>query len=326
MLEQTDVPLAPLTTLQLGGPAARVLTATTEMELLEAVRTRPEAFVLAGGSNVVLPDRGLEEVVLVRTTGAAGQQVQAGADWDAFVAQALDAGAAGLETLSGIPGTVGAAPVQNIGAYGGEVASVISSVRAYDRSRRQVVVLPREACGFTYRSSTFKTQPRRWVILSVTFDLPRSRQSQPIRYAELAAALGIELGQTAPTQAVRDAVLHLRRTKGMLLDPDDPDSVSAGSFFTNPLVDRAPEGAPCWPDPSGKVKVSAAWLIQQAGFDKGWGEGRVGLSTKHALALVNRGGATSQELLQVARTLRNAVRARFGILLVPEPVIVGAVL
>lgn len=326
MLEQTDAPLAPLTTLQLGGPAARLITATTEMELLEAVRMHPEAFVLGGGSNVVLPDRGLDEVVLIRTTGMTGQRVEAGQDWDEFVAQSVADGLAGLEVLSGIPGTVGASPIQNIGAYGGEVASVISSVRAYDRSRRQVVVLPAEDCGFAYRHSTFKAELRRWVILSVSFDLPTGQQSSPIAYAELADALGVELGQTAPTKAVRDAVLHLRRTKGMVLDPTDPDSVSAGSFFTNPVVDVAPAGAPAWPAAGGRFKVSAAWLIQQAGFTKGYGEGRVGLSSKHALALVNRGGGTSEELITLARSIRNAVRATFGITLVPEPVLVGSVL
>jgi UDP-N-acetylmuramate dehydrogenase len=320
------VPLAPLTTLRVGGPAARLITVTTEMELLEAVRTHPEAFVLGGGSNVVLPDRGLDEVVLIRTTGISGQRVEAGEDWDAFVEQTVDDGLAGLEVLSGIPGTVGASPIQNIGAYGGEVSSFIQSVRAYDRSRRQVVVLPAEACGFSYRHSTFKAELRNWVILSVTFDLPTGQQSGRLAYAELADALGVELGRTVPTRAVREAVLHLRRTKGMVLDPTDPDSVSAGSFFTNPIVTEAPEGAPSWPAPGGKVKVSAAWLIQQSGFDKGYGEGRVGLSSKHTLALVNRGGGTAEELIDLARSIRNAVRARFGITLVPEPVLVGSVL
>lgn len=326
MLEQTGVPLSSLTTLRLGGPARTAITCRTGSELIEAVRTHPEAFVLAGGSNVVLPDGGLDEVVLVRNLGISGQQVQAGEDWDGFVQQSLADGFAGLEVLSGIPGTVGASPIQNIGAYGGEVASLIASVRAFDRAAGAVTDFPAEHCGFGYRHSAFKAQPRRWLVLSVTFALTQGTQSNPIRYAELAGLLGIELGQTAPTKAVRDAVLHLRRTKGMVLDPDDPDTVSAGSFFTNPLVAVAPEGAPSWPDASGKVKVPAAWLIQQAGFDKGWGDGKIGISTKHALALVNRGGGTAQELLQVARTVRDGVRARFGIELVPEPVIVSATL
>jgi UDP-N-acetylmuramate dehydrogenase len=276
---------------------------------------------------VVLPDAGLDEVVLVRSRGIAWEQgdlvVQAGEDWDALVATTLAHGHVGLEALSGIPGTVGASPIQNVGAYGAEVASVVVSVRALDRRTGLVSDLPAAACGFRYRHSAFKADPGRWVVLAVRFRLPRGTESAPIRYAELARALDVPLGGSAPAAAVREAVLALRRGKGMVLDPGDPDSVSAGSFFTNPVLDAAPDGAPSWPDPSGRVKVSAAWLIEQAGFGKGWGEGRVGLSHKHTLALVNRGGATTSELLGVAREVREGVRARFGITLVPEPVVVG---
>jgi UDP-N-acetylmuramate dehydrogenase len=237
------------------------------------------------------------------------------------VVQALEAGLTGLEAMSGIPGTVGAAPIQNVGAYGAEVSSYITSVRVLDRTTGSVVEMPASECGFAYRTSRFKKEPQRWVVLSVKLDLPSD--DQPVRYAELARALDVEVGQPAPAAAVREAVLGLRRSKGMVLDPADPDTVSAGSFFTNPLVETAPPGAPSWPDPSGLVKVSAAWLIEQSGFSKGWGEGRIGLSTKHTLALVNRGGGTTAELLAVAREIRDGVRDRFGITLVNEPVLVG---
>lgn len=316
--------LASLTTLRLGGPAGLLLECTSAAALVDAVRSHPAAFVLAGGSNVVLPDAGLEEVVLVRNRGIADLTAQAGEDWDAFVAASLAAGYVGLEALSGIPGSVGAAPIQNIGAYGAEVAASIRSVTAYDCRADAVVELLASECAFSYRSSALKHAPGRWVVLSVAFVLPKGTLSAPVRYAELAGALGIDLGDRAPATEVRAAVLSLRRSKGMVLDPRDPDSVSAGSFFTNPLVASAPEGAPSWPDPSGLVKVPAAWLIEHSGFGKGWGSGPVGLSTKHTLALVNRGGATTAELLALARLVRDGVLQKFGITLINEPVIVGA--
>jgi UDP-N-acetylmuramate dehydrogenase len=327
VLTRHDVPLSELSTLRLGGPARLLLEATTEDELVDAVRSHPGAFVLGGGSNVVLPDEGLDEVVLVRTRGMAhdGESlwVQAGEDWDGLVATSLAHGHCGLEALSGIPGTVGAAPIQNIGAYGGEVAAFVEAVRVLDRRTGLVTELPASECGFAYRHSAFKADPGHRVVLAVRLALPTGTTSAPIRYAELARALGVELGSTAPAAEVREAVLALRRGKGMVLDADDPDSVSAGSFFTNPVVVTAPDGAPSWPEADGRVKVSAAWLIERSGFEKGWGARRVGLSTKHTLALVNRGGATTAELLEVAREVRDGVRARFGITLVPEPVVVG---
>jgi UDP-N-acetylmuramate dehydrogenase len=324
-----DVPLSGLTTLRLGGPAQLLLEPETEAELLDAVTSYPGALLLGGGSNVVLPDAGLPEVVAVRTRGIEGADeitVAAGEDWDGFVVRTLGEGLVGLEALSGIPGSVGASPIQNVGAYGAEVASVITSVRALDRRTGEVGDLPAAACGFAYRHSAFKADPGRWVVLAVRFRLTRGSLGSPVRYAELAAALGVEVGQPAPAAEVRAAVLALRRGKGMVLDAGDPDTVSAGSFFTNPLVDVAPPGAPCWPDASGRVKVSAAWLIEQAGFGKGWGEGRAGLSGKHTLALVNRGGASTAEVLGVARQVRDGVQARFGITLHHEPVVVGTTL
>jgi UDP-N-acetylmuramate dehydrogenase len=317
------VNLSELTTLRLGGPVRSLVTCTTERELVEAARDG--LFVLGGGSNVVLPDEGLDEVALVRTTGwtqdGGTVVVDAGVPWDELVVQSLAAGLTGLEALSGIPGTVGAAPIQNVGAYGAEVGTFVTLVRVLDRTTGEVVDLAAVDCGFAYRTSTFKQHPGRWVVLSVQLEL--GTDPSPVRYAELARSLGVDVGEPAPPQAVREAVLALRRAKGMVVDPRDPDSVSAGSFFTNPLVERAPEGAPCWPDPSGLVKVSAAWLIEQSGFHKGWGTGRIGLSSKHTLALVNRGGGTTAELLAVARAIRSGVQARFGITLVNEPVIVG---
>ena len=323
MLVQTGVPLAPLTTLRLGGTAATLLVCESTADLLDAVHTHPDALVLGGGSNVVLPDEGLPEVALVRSRGIDGLTVAAGEDWDGFVAHSLAEGYAGLEALSGIPGTVGASPIQNIGAYGGELASFVDAVEAYDRTSDAVVSLAPVDCGFGYRTSRFKREPGRWVVLSVRFVLDKGQLSAPIGYAELAQALGVAVGDRAPAQDVREAVLALRRRKGMVLDPADPDSVSAGSFFTNPVVTQPPEGAPTWPAEGG-LKVSAAWLIQQAGFDKGWGDGAIGLSSKHALALINRGGGTAQELISAARIIRDGVRERFGIELVNEPILVGA--
>jgi UDP-N-acetylmuramate dehydrogenase len=327
VLTRYGVPLAELTTLHLGGPAALLLEARTEDELVAAVTAHPQALVLGGGSNVVLPDEGLPEVVLVRTTGveADGDEVlvAAGEDWDALVARTLADGLVGIEALSGIPGTVGASPIQNIGAYGADVCSVVVGVRVLERRTGLVRELAADACGFGYRTSAFKADPARFVVLAVRLRLGRGELGAAVRYAELAARLGVELGDRAPAAQVRETVLALRRGKGMVLDPADPDSVSAGSFFTNPVVPVAPPGAPCWPDASGGVKVSAAWLIEQAGFGKGWGEGRVGLSSKHTLALVNRGGGTAQELLGVARAVRDGVQERFGITLHHEPVVVG---
>jgi UDP-N-acetylmuramate dehydrogenase len=344
-------PLAPYTTLRLGGPAERLVTATSEEELVAAVRAADAAgeplLVLAGGSNVVIADAGVPgTVALVRTRGIARERrpdgrveltVQAGEDWDAIVAGAVEEGLAGIECLSGIPGSAGATPIQNVGAYGQEVASTIVSVRALDRRSGEVAELPPEACGFAYRTSAFKGRDTH-VVLAVTFALEPSAQSLPIRYPELARELGVELGERVPLHEAREAVLTLRRRKGMVVDPADPDSVSAGSFFTNPVL--APEEVaalearvaerlgpdarvPAWPERDGRVKVSAAWLIERAGFSRGYRKGRVGLSTKHTLALVNRGGATTAELVALAREIAAGVEEAFGVALRPEPVFVG---
>jgi UDP-N-acetylmuramate dehydrogenase len=338
--EHSQVPLAGLTTLRLGGPARRLLVADTEDEVVEAVRAADTdsepLLVLGGGSNLVVADEGFDGTVLqVATRGVAvaalaehALQVEAGVDWDHVVRLTVDEGYAGLEALSGIPGRVGAAPIQNVGAYGQEVAQTVGWVRALDRSTHDVVLLGPEECGFGYRDSVFKRSDR-YVVLAVAFALEHSRRGAPVRYAELARRLGVEVGERVPATDVRAAVLELRRGKGMVLDAEDHDTWSAGSFFTNPLLppDQAaalPEPAPRWPTDDGRVKTSAAWLIEQAGIGKGHGSGAARVSTKHTLALTNRGGATTAELLALAREIRAAVQDRFGVTLVPEPVLVGA--
>ncbi len=337
--------LAELTTLRLGGPAPAVIEATTEDVLVDAVRVADEAgdplLLVAGGSNLVVADAGVEGTVIrVLTQGVSVDldscsralvTVQAGESWDGFVARAVDEEWAGVEALSGIPGSMGATPIQNVGAYGQEIAQTLASVRAYDRFDRTIRTIAAADCGFTYRSSRFKAEPHRFVILSVTLQLPLGDLGAPIAYAELARALGVDTGARVPAARVREAVLGLRRGKGMVLDPDDHDTWSAGSFFTNPILpaaeaDSLPADAPRFPQPDGSVKTSAAWLIEKAGFARGHGSGRVALSTKHTLALTNRGGATTEELLTLAREVRDGVRDAFGVSLVPEPVLVGCAL
>jgi len=332
--------LSELTTLRLGGPPRRLVEARDEAEIVAAVQDADAAgeplLIVAGGSNLVVADAGFPGTVLrIGSLGIDGGTVAAGEEWDPFVARCVAAGLAGVECLSGIPGSVGATPIQNVGAYGQEVADVIVSVRAYDRRERQVLEIPAAECGFAYRSSAFKRDPGHWVVLSVTFDLPRQDRSMPIRYAELARALGVEEGATAPLAAVREAVLALRRRKGMVVDPADPDSVSAGSFFTNPVLSseafaaleaRAANGAgpPRFPQPDGSVKTSAAWLIEHAGFARGHGDpATIAISSKHTLALTNRGAGTTEQLVALAREIAGGVHERFGVDLEPEPVFAG---
>jgi len=334
METRSGAPLSSYTTLGLGGPAERMVTAYDEAEIVAALREAPgPVLVLGGGSNLVVADDGFPgTVVRIASRGQMTTrdgdhvllEVAAGEGWDELVAQSVDRQLAGIECLAGIPGLVGATPVQNVGAYGQEVAQTIASVRAYDRAADEVVVI--RDCGFAYRWSRLKAEAPRWVVLSVTYRLAVGAvRSQPIRYGELARALGVEVGRDAPLADVRDAVLSLRRSKGMVLEPTDPDTRSAGSFFTNPLLAPVdvPPGAPSYPQPDGRVKVSAAWLIERAGFARGSFDGPVGISSKHTLALVNRGGATTADLLRVARAVRDGVRDRFGVELVPEPVLVG---
>jgi UDP-N-acetylmuramate dehydrogenase len=337
-----SVPLDERTTLRLGGPAGRFVSPDSEQSLVDAVAMADEAgdqlLLLGGGSNLVVADEGFPGLVVdVGTSGltiesdargGAMVTVAAGESWEDLVARAVEEGWVGLEALAGIPGRVGASPIQNVGAYGQEVADTIARVRAYDRHERRTRTLSAPECGFGYRWSRFKAEPGRWVVLEVTFQFRLGSLGAPVRYAELARSLGVDVGSRAPAADVRRAVLGLRRGKGMVLDAQDHDTWSAGSFFTNPVVgaDEVPEGAPAWPQ-GDKVKTSAAWLIEHAGFGRGYGldrgTGRVSLSTKHALALTNRGGATTAELLSLAREIRDGVVDRFGITLVNEPVLVG---
>jgi UDP-N-acetylmuramate dehydrogenase len=340
--------LAELTTLRLGGPPARLVEAADEGSVIAAVRAGDAAgepvLVLAGGSNVVVADDGFPgTVVRIVSRGVHEDgtrfEVAAGEPWDPLVARWVGAGLSGVECLAGIPGSVGATPIQNVGAYGQEVAETIVSVRAYDRTLGTVLEVPAAECGFSYRSSAFKRTRGRWVVLAVTFELERRADSQPVRYAELARELGIAEGERAPLAEVREAVLALRRRKGMVIDPDDPDSVSAGSFFTNPVLgaaafaeleERAREWVgdearvPRFPQADGSVKTSAAWLIEHAGFARGHGDpATVAISGKHTLALTNRGAGTTAQLVALAREIAAAVEDRFGVELVPEPVLVG---
>ena len=336
----SDTTLAELTTLRIGGPARRLLTAETEADLIEAVRgcdeTGEPLLLLGGGSNLLVSDDGFDgTVVRVATRGVrvesdacsgAMVRVAAGEDWDELVVRALAEGWSGLESMSGVPGLTGSTPIQNVGAYGHEVAETIASVRVWDRVDAAVRTIAAADCGFAYRSSRFKAEPGRYVVLDVTFQLPLGELSAPVGYAELARTLGVDTGSRAPAGEVRDAVLTLRRRKGMVLDPADHDTWSAGSFFTNPILDSAellPAEAPRWPVDEGGVKTSAAWLIENAGVRKGFAIGRAAVSGKHTLALTNRGGATAKEVLELAAYVRDRVRDAFGVTLVNEPVLVG---
>lgn len=347
------VPLSSHTTLRLGGPANAFVWASSAEEVVAAV-TAPDAaaeplLVVGGGSNLVVGDRGFEGLVVRVASqgssiepvgdGRARLTVEAGEDWDAVVSSTVDAGLGGLECLSGIPGLVGATPVQNVGAYGVEVSQLLVSVDILDRPSGRVSTVPAEALGLGYRTSVLKNTNRA-VVLRVRFELTSDGMSAPIRYTELARALGVRQGATVPVAHAREAVLELRRSKGMVLDPADHDTWSVGSFFTNPIVadadldatlhriaTRVGQGAsiPCYPAGVGMSKLSAAWLIERAGFAKGYlgAGGRVALSTKHTLALTNRGEATTAELLALAREVRDGVDEAFGVRLDPEPVLVG---
>jgi UDP-N-acetylmuramate dehydrogenase len=269
-----------------------------------------------GGITVVASDA---ESVVIR--------VAAGEPWDDLVARTVAEGWSGVECLSGIPGSAGATPIQNVGAYGQEVAQTIVAVRVYDREKDELRVMTPDECRFAYRSSIFK-HAARWLVLDVDFRLARSDRSAPIRYAELARQLGVGIGDRVPLTQARDTVLKLRAGKGMVLDPDDRDTWSVGSFFTNPVLDTLPDPAmPHWPGADGTVKIPAAWLIEHAGFSKGYSRGGgVAISAKHTLALTNRGDGTTAALLDLARDIRDGVRDRFGIDLQPEPVLINCAL
>ncbi|MYS89513.1 UDP-N-acetylmuramate dehydrogenase [Streptomyces sp. SID5464] len=348
MQELHDAPLAPLTTFRLGGPATRLITATTDDEVIAVVREADETgtplLLIGGGSNLVIGDKGFEGTALVIATkgyslDGTRLELAAGEVWTDAVARTVEAGLAGIECLAGIPGSAGATPIQNVGAYGQEVSSTITEVVAYDRRTGETVTLANEDCAFSYRHSRFKSDPERYVVLRVRFSLEDAGGlSAPLRYAETARALGVEAGDRVPLASARDTVLKLRAGKGMVLDPEDHDTWSAGSFFTNPILtdtdfatfrarvrDRLGDGVepPAYPAGEGRTKTSAAWLIDKAGFTKGYGDGPARISTKHTLALTNRGSATTEDLLALAREVVSGVREAFGITLVNEPVTVG---
>ncbi|MFQ4148218.1 UDP-N-acetylmuramate dehydrogenase [Arthrobacter sp. LAPM80] len=361
MNEQTF--LSSLTTLAVGGPAKNFITATTEADIIAAVRAADDAgeplLIVGGGSNLVVADEGFAGTVVQIASqgykadsqdscGGASVVVQAGHNWDDFVHQTVLHAWSGLEALSGIPGSAGATPVQNVGAYGCEVAQTIASVRTWDRQNNAVRTFTNHELKFGYRDSLLKgatvNGSPRYVVLSVEFQLLLGRMSAPVKYAELARRLDVEIGKRANSLELRRTVLALRASKGMVLDPGDRDTFSTGSFFTNPIVTpelaaTLPADTPRWPVGE-LVKLSAAWLIEHAGFSKGFGlagelQGgtrdagtppRASLSTKHTLAVTNRGGASADDVLTVAREVRDGVVRVFGITLVPEPVLVGCTL
>lgn len=370
--------LSDLTTLRIGGQIRKLVEARTADEVIEAVAAADAAgeplLVLGGGSNLVASDAPFDgTVVLLRdpeepplldatcevgasgepdgipvdpaeltpldpTCGGAIVEYFAGVNWDRAVRYAIAREMVGIEALSGIPGTIGATPIQNVGAYGQEVASTISRVRTWDREKRVVRTFFAADCGFAYRDSLFKrtryagpvpSATGRYVVLSVTFQHTIGSRSAPIRYGQLAEALGVEVGERASMSAVREAVLRIRGDKGMVLNPLDHDTWSAGSFFTNPILTpdeaaRLPEDAPRYAVDGGRIKTSAAWLISHAGIERGHALGeRAAVSTKHSLALTNRGGASSDDLVALAQDVQQRVKAAFGVKLVPEPVRLG---
>jgi UDP-N-acetylmuramate dehydrogenase len=325
--------------------------ANSTEELVDAVRRADSdgtsVLLIGGGSNLLVGDDGFDGLVVQIATrginqasvdycGGAEVRVAAGEPWDGFVAEAVRSGWIGVEALSGIPGSTGATPVQNVGAYGQEVAGSVATVRTWDRVENRIRTLAGAECDFGYRDSLFKRERfrggPRYVVLEVGFQLVVADRSEPVKYAELARTLGVAIGDRVPLGDVRTAVLGLRRGKGMVLDAVDHDTWSAGSFFTNPLLAvedaaRLPTAAPRWPTADGRVKTSAAWLIEQAGFAKGYGlPGPASLSTKHTLALTNRGSASAADLLALAREVRDGVHSAFGVRLVAEPELVDCAL
>ena len=332
--------LSKYTSFRVGGPASKIIQVSTEAEIIAAIEDAGDSpiLIMGGGTNVLISDKGFDGTVIrisnnsvqaeVDACSGATLTIGAGEDWDTFVQTTIDRGFAGLETLSGIPGTVGAAPIQNIGAYGHEVAEFITRVRTYDRQEKALKTFTNSECQFSYRNSYFKAHPGRYVVLEVQFQIRRGEFSDPITYVELSKKLGIEPGEKAPVAATRAAVLELRASKGMLLKYDDHDSWSAGSFFTNPIIsqqaaDELPNAAPKWPLNDGRVKVSAAWLIENSGIHKGDEVGGARISTKHVLALSNSGNATASDIAELAKRARNQVKEVFGITLEAEVNLVG---
>ena len=331
--------LSDFTTLKVGGPAKNLVHARSEDELISAIKeadsTKSPLLILGGGSNILVGDQGFAGTVIkIETSGNSFEidacsggtlTVSAGEDWDKFVAFTIEKGLANLESLSGIPGTVGGAPIQNIGAYGHEVAEVIARVRTFDRQLGEVKTFSAIECEFGYRTSKFKKESGRYVILDVTFQLRRGEESLPVQYSELAKELGVEIGARVPIAKLREVVLKLRGAKGMLLGTGID---SAGSFFTNPILSadaaaKLPAEAPRWPQADGRVKTSAAWLMEHSGMEKGFKLAGAQISPKHVLALSNAGDATAADLVALAKEARAKVLNKFGINLEPEVQFVG---
>jgi len=333
--------LSSFTTLRVGGPARKIVHAHSEAELIEFVKAADSAkepiLILGGGSNLLISDAGFAGTVIrVESKGNALDydacsggmvEVSAGEDWDKFVEISIEKGFADLESLSGIPGTVGGAPIQNIGAYGHEVSETIARVKTYDRSKGEVKTFTNAECKFSYRNSIFKEQPGKYVILTVTFQLRKGAQSLPIAYAELAKQLSVNIGDQVEVTKVRQAVLKLRASKGMLINLENEIN-SAGSFFVNPILsksaaDKLPADAPRWPQNDGKVKTSAAWLMEHSGVVKGEKLAGAQISNKHVLALTNSGDATAEDIIELAKRARKKVYEKFGIKLEAEVQLVG---
>jgi UDP-N-acetylmuramate dehydrogenase len=332
--------LSKYTSLRVGGPAQKIVQVATEAQIIAAIEEAGDSpiLIMGGGTNVLIADSGFAGTVIrisnnsiqseVDACSGATLTIGAGEDWDAFVITTIQSGFAGLETLSGIPGTVGAAPIQNIGAYGHEVSEFVTRVRTYDRQQKEIKTFINSECQFSYRNSLFKSHPGRYVVLDVQFQIRRGEMSDPITYLELAKKLGVDPGEKATVIDTRNAVMALRGSKGMLLNSGDHDSWSAGSFFTNPIIsqqaaDALPNAAPKWPLNDGRVKISAAWLIENSGMHKGDEVGGARISTKHVLALTNSGTATASDIAQLARQARDHVQQAFGITLAAEVNLVG---
>ena len=332
--------LSDYTSLRVGGPAKKFVDVSSEAEIIAAIEAAGDSpiLIMGGGTNILVSDSGFEGTVIhisnnslkseVDACSGATLTIGAGENWDEFVAMTIERGFAGLESLSGIPGTIGASPIQNIGAYGHEVSEYITRVRTYDRIAKGIKTFTNSECEFSYRNSHFKAHPGRYVVLDVQFQLRIGEMTAPIMYAELAAKLGISVGDKASVIETRTAVLELRGMKGMLLSKTDHDSWSAGSFFTNPIVSKEiaealPADAPRWPTEDGRVKTSAAWLIEHSGIHKGDEIGGARISTKHVLALSNSGSATASDIAALAKRARDHVQEKFGITLVAEVNLIG---
>jgi UDP-N-acetylmuramate dehydrogenase len=328
------------TSLRVGGAARNFVEVSSESEIIAALKSagNEPVLILGGGTNLLVSDEGFAGTVIHITNSNIASEVDAcsgatltigaGQNWDELVAITVERGFAGLETLSGIPGTVGAAPIQNIGAYGHEVSEFITQVRTFDRQTQQIKTFTNSECQFSYRNSFFKQAQGRYIVISVSFQLRVGEETTPIKYEELATHLGVKVGDKVSLAAARKAVLEIRARKGMLLNPSDVDSWSAGSFFTNPIVSadiaaKLPDGAPRWPQSDGRVKVSAAWLMEHAGVEKGLTSNGAGISTKHVLAITNRGTATAADLIALAQIARDKVHDAYGITLEPEVNLVG---